>query len=345
MKAAILGVTGYTGLTLLRLLSAHKNIDTIIPVSSTLAGSDILDIDRGLDKSIQEKTAPTKARLVTAEEAEKLKPDVVFSALPHLTSAKFCKPFFGKSVIIDLSADFRIKNPGEFETAYGSAIPEPDLINKAVYGLSEIYRNEIEKSDLIANPGCYPTASLLPLIPLAKNGLIKKNIIINALTGISGAGKKPKAESLFCRRSENASAYLPGKTHRHYAEIRQELLGSEMDFNLLFTPHLIPVKRGMFVTITTELSSRVSNEKILDSYMNTYKNSEFIRLTPGTIPETVNVRGTNRCDIGWHIEENNLIIFSAIDNLIKGASGQAVQNMNIRFGFKETSGLTSHGEL
>jgi len=378
MKAAILGTTGYTGMILLRLLSEHPDIDTILPVSSSRAGTPVLQIDHGLHPKVVDKCTGNDGKLLSISEAVAEKPDVVFAALPHLKSAEICAPFFGNSVIIDLSADFRIKDRVIFEKAYGQEPPRPDLQSKAVYGLCEIYETEIKSADLIANPGCYPTCTLLPLIPLIEGDLIRGKIIANALSGISGAGRKAKENLIFCERTENTNAYAPGKCHRHSKEIQQEVESAAARFGMVkvgttekvmtdashysksastgaariqsspdvyFTPHLVPLKRGMAVTTAVSLSPGKVESDIADALIEIYGNEPFINLTENTIPESVQVWGSNRCDIGWHVEGDTLFLFSVIDNLMKGASGQAVQNMNIRFGLEETQGLPMHGEL
>ena len=351
MKATVLGSTGYTGMVLLRLLAGHPEVDAIIPVSSSRAGNHLLDFDAGLGKGpsrytgILEKTAETNGKMVTVEEAEKHSSDVVFSALPHLASAEVCRPFFGKSVVIDLSADFRITDSGTFEKAYGTVPPRPDLLKDRVYGLCEWYKEEIKRGDIIANPGCYPTAALLPLLPLAEKGLISGTLITNALSGISGAGKKTKPNLIFCERTENTCAYAPGKTHRHTLEILQEIEAKNSSLDLFFTPHLVPLKRGMAVTTVGELKPGTTPEDVEKCMDTAYAETPFVDIRKNRIPETRDVWGSNRCDIGWHIEENRIFLFSVIDNLMKGASGQAVQNMNIRLGFDETAGLPLHGKV
>jgi N-acetyl-gamma-glutamyl-phosphate reductase len=225
MKAAVLGATGYTGLILLRLLSNHPEVREILAVSSSQPGEPVRSIDPGLSPAVEEKMRPSGARLCAIAEAVRAAGagglDVVFSALPHLTSAEVCAPFFGACVLVDLSADFRLRDPAVFEKAYSAALPRPDLLPGAVYGLAEWNTERIKKSDIIANPGCYPTATLLPLLPLAREGLIAGTVIVNAISGISGAGRKEKADLLYCERTENANAYAPGAAHRHAPEIAQ----------------------------------------------------------------------------------------------------------------------------
>ncbi len=345
IKAAVLGTTGYTGLLLVRLLSSHPEISEILPASSSSAGEKLTSLDPGIGNIIEEKLCFSKGRLFTIPEVLKQKPDVVFAALPHLESAGLCSPFFGKAVVIDLSADFRLKDREVFKLAYGTAPPREDLLPSAVYGLSEWYREEIKENDLIANPGCYPTAALLPLLPLLDSGIILGDVIINAISGISGAGRKAKLGYHFCERTENVSAYAPGKTHRHSWEIEAELRKCSSNAAVLFTPHLAPLKRGIAVTTAAELKHASGSDEIEAAYRDVYGKSPFISLKVESIPQTGDVWGSNRCDIGWHIDKNKLLLFSVIDNLMKGASGQAVQNMNIRFGLDESSGLSCHGAV
>ncbi|HUX21257.1 MAG TPA: N-acetyl-gamma-glutamyl-phosphate reductase, partial [Spirochaetia bacterium] len=333
MKAAILGTTGYTGLILLRLLAEHEDVDEVLPVSSSQNGELLESVDPGIGTSLRAKTQGFGGRLLTVEEMREMKPDVVFSALPHMTSAEVCGPFFGSSVVIDLSADFRIKNHALFQEAYKQPPPRADLLEHATYGLTEIYRKQIAGSDLIANPGCYPTASLLPLFPLARAGLIHGKIFINAMSGISGAGRKAQTNYLFCERDDNAGVYNPGKSHRHAAEMTEQISTAASNLNLYFTPHLVPMSRGEAATTTVELTREVDDAEIAALYETAYSDSPFVRITPGRLPQTKDVLGSNRCDISWHREDGVLFLFSVIDNLVKGASGQAVQNMNVRFGF------------
>jgi len=345
MKAAVLGATGYTGQILLRQLSVHPDVESIIAVSSSIAGTKVTEMDPGLHPSIEDKMIESGGMYVSIDKAAELKPDVVFSALPHLASAQVCDPFYDNSVVIDLSADFRMEDADLFLKAYGEKPPRIERLPSAVYGLSEIYRSEIRNTDLIANPGCYPTASLLPLIPLVQNNIVDSQIFISALSGISGAGKKAKTANLLVERSENICAYSPGTKHRHSWEISKELKKKNEGMSLQFVPHLVPMKRGMAITTSCTLKEEITPDAIQNLYSSFYSDSPFVKTVFPSIPETKQVWGSNRCDISWHIEDRQLILFSVIDNLIKGASGQAIQNMNIRFGFDETAGLRLHGEI
>lgn len=337
MKAAVLGATGYTGMLLLRILSSHEKIESIAAVSTSAIGKEIETGDPGLYGNID-------GKYIGIEDLKDFGPDVIFSALPHLASLPFYKNFIGKAVIIDLSADLRYENRDDFEKAYGTTHAAPEFIGQAVFGLSEWHHEAIKKSDLIANPGCYPTCTLLPLLPLLKEGYIGGQMTANALSGISGAGKKASINNLFVERSENCNPYNPGKKHRHQNEIQKELDYTGMESDILFTPHLVPMRRGMVVTTTAPLL-KGSDSDIESLYAKYYGDSPFVKVSADTLPESSHLWGSNRCDISWQICDDRILLFSALDNLLKGASGQAVQNMNIRFGFKETTGLRTWGDL
>ena len=339
MKTAVLGATGYTGALLIRMLVSHSAVEAIIPVSSSRPGELLGIVDPGFAAKTAGKMEMTGERLVSLDQAAAMKPDVVFAALPHLKSAALCEPFFGKSVVIDLSADFRLKDVPLFEKVYGGPPPREDLLRQSVYGLCEWYRDRIPGYDIIANPGCYPTASLLPLFPLVSKNLLGGLIVVNALSGISGAGKKLHENYLYSERTENSGAYLPGSSHRHWAEIQAELQALDGGTRISFTPHLIPMKRGIEVTTAAQLKKDLSHSDVAAIFQEVYAESPFIRMPSERIPQTADVWGSNRCDIAWRIEQDHVLLFSVIDNLIKGASGQAVQNMNIRFGLEETEGL------
>ena len=347
MKAAVLGATGYTGQVLLRILSDHPEVSTILASSSSQAGTKVRDVDPGLPLSIEEKI-PGGLLVPPGDVINGKGIDVVFSALPHLKSAEICAPLLGKAVVVDLSADFRLRDPAVFQKAYGVPVPRPDLLPQAVYGLAEWHTDAIRKAQIIANPGCYPTCTLLPLLPLARAGLIKGTAVVNAISGISGAGRKEKAEYLYVERSENVNPYNPGTSHRHAPEIAQDLQAADGNLSLLFTPHLAPLRRGMEVTTVVELAREPPESgagSISHLYAQAYAGRPFVSACAGRLPQTAQVWGSNRCDIGWRIEGRHLMLFSVIDNLVKGASGQAVQNMNLRFGIPETAGLRTGGEF
>src|SRR5271157_3025684 len=282
MKTAVLGATGYTGQILLRILAEHAEVDRIIAASSSQAGVKVRAADPGLPPDIEEKIPG--GLLVSPEEVLRAAAgrggiDVVFSALPHLKSAEICSPLFGTTVVIDLSADFRLRDPAVFQKAYRAPVPKPDLLSTAVYGLTEWHTDAIRKADIIANPGCYPTATLLPLLPLAREGLLKGAVIVNAISGISGAGRKERVDLLYVERSENVNAYSPGTEHRHAPEISQELLAADASLSLLFTPHMAPLRRGMAVTTVVELARQPADSgpgSIAETYLRAYQGRPFI---------------------------------------------------------------------
>ena len=327
---------------LLRILSTHPDVERVTASARSTAGTDIREADPGLPHAAVTH-GPVDATVVSPDEALADPGDVVFSALPHGASASVCAPVLGRVPVIDLSADFRFVDAGRFEAAYGAPPPEPAHQAESVYGLSEWYRHELASAMVIANPGCYPTAALLPLLPIAAAGLVAGPVVINAISGISGAGRSAKQNLLFAERNENANAYAPGTRHRHGAEIteRLELAGANGGAMppVFFNPHLAPIKQGMAVTTVVPVSQPAT---AVDALRARYADEPFVELTGGTPPETRHVRGSNRIRIGWAQEDGHLILMSVIDNLWKGASGQAVQNMNIRFGLPETAGL-HHG--
>ncbi len=342
MKAAVVGATGYTGMLLLRLLENHPEVRQIYAVSGSKPGGSIEAEDPGLG-ALSSKYSETGGKFLSVDEAVALKPDVVFAALPHLASATVCGPFFGKTVVIDLSADFRIKDRAVFAQAYGQEPPRPDLLDSAVYGLAEWHTEAVKKADLIANPGCYTTCSLLPLLPLYQAGLVENRAIINALSGISGAGKKVEATYLYTERTESLQLYSPGRKHRHTQEIESELRLVSSSPAVLFNPHLVPLKRGMEATIVVDLKPGKSLADAEAAWNKAYAGRPFTRYTGAKLPASSDVWGSNRCDWSALQEGGSLIVSSVLDNLVKGASGQAVQNMNLRFGFAETAGLSVVG--
>jgi N-acetyl-gamma-glutamyl-phosphate reductase len=269
---------------------------------------------------------------------------VVFLALPHGVAAEYAVPLLAAGrIVIDLSADFRLKSAAVYKEFYTHDHPAPDLLKKSVYGLPEIYRAQIKKSLLIASPGCYPTSILLPLIPLLKAGLVKPTgIIADSLSGVSGAGRKAEVDYLFCECNESVRPYGVPK-HRHLSEIEEQLsLAAKSPVVIQFTPHLIPVNRGILTTLYLEPAEKLTEEKISACYQKFYGDETFVRLLEGkSLPDTKNVQGTNVIEIAWRLDSrtNRLIVMSAEDNLVKGASGQAVQSLNILCGFPETAGL------
>ena len=343
MKVGVIGASGYTGMLLLRLLQNHPRVEQIFPVSSSKPGVKLGQEDPGLGSYLP-KFETSQGCFMTLEEATSHKPDVVFAALPHLASASVCEPFFGNTVVIDLSADFRIKDRAVFQRAYGQQPPRPDLLDQAVYGLAEWHTGAIKKADIIANPGCYTTCSLLPLLPLYAAGLIEPRAVINAASGISGAGKKADLKYLLTERAESMQGYSLGTRHRHSQEIEDQLKANDSQARILFNPHLVPMKRGIASTILVDLKPGKTLADAEAAWNKAYSGRPFVQYTSSRIPATGDVWGSNRCDFGAQLADperdpSALLISSVLDNLVKGASGQAVQNMNLRFGFPETEGL------
>ena len=340
MRVIVLGSSGYTGEVLLRLLLHHPEVSALIAVSTSQCGKKIYLPREAEDAS--EKCAESEGRYQPLENLDRWNADILFSALPHLHSADAWKDMASSMVIVDLAADMRLRDRALFHQFYGVDPPGMELSNQRVYGLCEIYKDAIRTSDLIANPGCFPTAALIPLIPLAHEGVIRGDIIMNAITGASGAGKNAHSRFLFAERNENCGAYMAGRSHRHVAELIENL----PNHDILFTPHLAPLARGIVMTIVTHLRSGATEKDLYYSYHHYYQGCPFARYRPGYLPQSADVRGSNRCDFSWQInDDGTLLIFSAIDNLLKGAAGQAIQNMNIRFGLDETAGLPAHSEL
>jgi N-acetyl-gamma-glutamyl-phosphate reductase len=340
IKVAICGGSGYTGIELLRILSGHPQAIIAAVTSERSAGKSVSSVFPHL----------RKYRNLTYEPLDKTgllkKADLFFLALPHGASQEAVNFFFanGKRVI-DLSADYRLSDPMVYQEWYGLPHKYPATLKKAVFGLPEIYRNSIRKAKLIANPGCYPTSAILGLLPAIKGKLIDvSSLIIDSKSGTTGAGRKADLTVSFCEVNEGFKAYGIG-THRHTPEIEQELSSaSGRDIKVNFTPHLLPVDRGILTTIYAKLSKKTDTTAVLNIYKKMYKDEPFVSvLDEGVLPNIKNVRGTNFCHIGLKVvsRTNTLIIVSTIDNLVKGASGQAVHNMNIMMGFDEAAGLES----
>ena len=338
LKIAIVGASGYTGLELIRLLHCHPEVAVTCLTSEQSAGkriSDVFPTLRGRCDLVLENLEPVRV----AEKA-----DIIFTALPHKAAMEVVPTFLklGKKVI-DLSADYRLSDPAVYGEWYEPHL-NPANLKKAVYGLPELRRNKIKSAKLVANPGCYPTSIILGLAPLLKKGLIDlSSIIADSTSGVTGAGRAAKVDSLYCEVNEGYKAYGVGGVHRHTPEIEQELsLLAGEQLKITFTPHLAPMDRGILSTIYATPTKPLSTETIVQLYQDFYAGEPFVRvLLQGTLPSTAFVRGSNFCDIAPLVDlrTGRIIIVSAIDNLVKGASGQAVQNMNLACGFPETMGL------
>ncbi|CAN2045558.1 N-acetyl-gamma-glutamyl-phosphate reductase [Candidatus Magnetomoraceae bacterium gMMP-13] len=337
IKAVVVGATGYAGAELVRILSDHKYVEITAITSRQYAGVPFSDVYPAMSGLVDLNCVEFQADVLAK------KADVFFLALPHKLPMKIVPELidYGKKVI-DLSADFRFQSVSAYEYAY-QAHESKDLLKTAVYGLCEIYFDEIEDASLIGNPGCYPTSILLPLIPLVKENLINPNTIIaDSKSGTSGAGRSLSLPTHFCEVNEGFKAYKIAD-HRHCPEMEEILsLESKQDVKITFVPHLVPITRGMLSTIYVNLNQGINAAKIRDCLVSFYKNKPYVRILPeNQFPNVMYVRGTNYCDIGIKADERNnrVILVSAIDNLVKGAAGQAVQNMNIMSEFPETAGL------
>lgn len=337
IKASIIGGTGYAGQELLRILYRHPNVDIISVGSRSFVGQPLKDIYRNYE-NITESICETSNLETLAE-----KSDVIFMALPHgIASKQITEAILSKTKIIDLGADYRLKDVNIYEDWYNVTHGSKALLSEAVYGLCELHRDDIKTARLLSNPGCYTTCSILSLAPLLKNNLVDpQSIIIDAKSGVTGAGRSSDTAFSYCEVNESIKAYKVG-THRHTPEIEQELgLLSGTELKLLFTPHLTPMNRGILALCYANLIEHITEEDLRRIYRDFFKDEYFVRLTEEKLPETKWVKGSNYCDIGVKIDArtNRVIVVGAIDNLMKGAAGQAVQNMNLMFGFDEKTGI------
>ncbi len=338
VRAGIIGANGYAGAEVARLLMGHKDVEVRYVMSRSFAGQQYEGVF-GNFKDISGKELCDIKLSDMAEDA-----DVIFTATPQgYLQGELVPSILDKCRIIDLSADYRIKDVCVYEEWYKIEHHSKELIEEAVYGLTEINRDKIAGCRLLANPGCYTTCSILTAYPLMKEHMIEKDsLIINALSGVSGAGRGAKIQNLFCEVNENAKAYSVA-LHRHTPEIEEQLSYAYGDkVTLQFTPHLVPMNRGILVTETAKLSKDVSYQNVRDVYDKYYKDERFIRvLDENVCPETRFVEGSNYVDIGFKIDRRtgNIIMMGALDNLMKGAASQAVQNFNVMFGFEEKEGI------
>ncbi len=340
IKAGIIGATGYAGQELIRLLYNHKSVELIYLSSHSYEGMKLSEVYPNFTGIIDTKLVNMNADQMSDD------CDVIFFALPHgLAAGQISEGLLKKVKIIDLGADFRLKDKEIYENWYKVKHPTPFFLEESVYGLCELNREKIKNARIVANPGCYTTCSITSLAPLVEKKIIDlSSIIIDAKSGVSGAGRSLSLPTHFTESNESFKAYGIG-THRHTPEIEQELsVIAGKDIILSFTPHLIPMNRGILTTVYASLTKDISSNEIVDLYKNFYKDEKFIRIYPdGSLPETRFVRNSNFVDIGIKTDPrtNRVIIVGVIDNLIKGAAGQAVQNMNIMFGINEDSGLNA----
>jgi N-acetyl-gamma-glutamyl-phosphate reductase len=337
IKAGIVGGTGYTGVELLRILALHSEVE----ITAVTSRSDVgIRVD-ALYPNLRGYLADLKFCLPTIEALSNC--DVVFFATPNGTAMLMAKELLNLGIkVIDLSADFRLKDVAEWEKWYGMTHASSDLIENAIYGLPEIHRKKLKTANLIACAGCYPTAVQLGFLPLLEKGCVDLNLIADVKSGVSGAGRKAEIATLMSETGESFKAYAVSG-HRHLPEITQGLTTvTNQKVNLTFVPHLTPMIRGIHATLYANLTTDISTEALQNLYENRYANEEFVDVLPfGSHPDTRNVRGSNRCQIALHLPQGGktVVILSVIDNLVKGAAGQAVQSMNLCFGLAESHGL------
>jgi len=341
LSVGILGATGLTGVELVRLLQRHPGVEIAWLSSESQAGTSYAKVYPGVGARL----SPSVATLITMDEAGRTAPDAVFSCLPHAASAEAIEPFLknGKTKVIDLSADYRLANIAVYNETYAHAHPHPERVQNAVYGLTEVHRDAVAKANLVANPGCYPTSILLPLIPLLKAGIVSPaGLIADSKSGVSGAGKKATEGTHFFFVNENFSAYKVAGTHRHLPEIAEQLgLAAGGAVAPVFTPHLVPMERGILSSIYADLAPGKTEADAFAAWEKAYAGSPFARPVKD-LPATADVTRTNECRFAVRriAGTDKLLIISVIDNMVKGASGQALQNFNVMFGLDETMGLS-----
>ncbi len=338
IKVGIIGATGYAGGELVRILMGHKEAEIVWYGSRSYIDQKYADVYRNMFQIVDAKCMDDNIEALADQV------DVIFTATPQgFLASVINENILGKTKIIDLSADFRIKDVKVYEKWYGIEHKSPQFIEEAVYGLCEVNRDKVKGARLIANPGCYTTCSILTAYPLAKEGIIDmRTLIVDAKSGTSGAGRGAKVPNLFCEVNENMKAYGVA-SHRHTPEIEEQLgYASGENVTISFTPHLVPMNRGILATEYATLKKNVTGEEVKAIYDKYYADEKFVRvLGEGVCPETKWVEGSNYVDIGFKLDPrtNRIVMMGAIDNLVKGAAGQAVQNMNLLFGLPESEGL------
>lgn len=334
IKAGIAGIGGYTGGVLYSLLLNHPSVEiSWISSEPSHTGKKLKEIFPHLSSEGERKILPL-------EEALEIPTDAVFTALPHSIPMKYAEKILTNTKkLIDLSADFRFENPEVYERWYRVTHSCPNLLKKSAYGLPEVFREKIKNADIVGNPGCYPTAGIIGIYPLLKEKIVEFPVIIDAKSGVSGAGRAPSLATTYCEVNEGVRAYSVF-SHRHTPEIEEIAKREDRDAEVIFTPHLIPVSRGIEETIYIRLKEEMSEEKLVELFKNYYRNEPFVRIFESdSPPSTKYVCGTNLCILWIKSRGRMAIIVSCIDNLVKGASGQAVQNFNILFGFPEDTAL------
>lgn len=343
IKAGIIGASGYTGAELMRLAGMHPEITIEYVTANQYQGAKVKELYPHL-------TGISDATYEAYDlKAASSKADIFFLTLPHGKAMEVAPELLDAGYkVVDLSGDFRLSDAAIYETWYKTKHTNPELINNAVYGLPELYEDKIKSASFVSNPGCYPTGAILALAPALSGGLVEKEgIVVNSLSGVSGAGRDPKPGTHFCKVDESLTAYKVGGVHQHIPEIEQYL--SDMaggKITLSFTPHLMPVNRGILTTAYADVAGSINLDELIDHYETFYENKPFVHMLPkGQYPETKSVLGSNYCQIGLALDERTgkVIIISAIDNLVKGASGQAIQNLNIMLGLPQDMGLRHAG--
>ena len=339
IKVGIIGATGYAGSELVRILLGHKEVEIKWYGSRSYIDKKYADVYQNMFRIVEDICKDDNIEALAKEV------DVIFTATPQgFLASILTEEILSQVKIIDLSADYRIKDVAVYEKWYGIEHKSPQFIEEAVYGLCEVNREDVKKARLVANPGCYTTCSILTVYPLAKENLIDMNsLIIDAKSGTSGAGRGAKVDNLYCEVNENIKAYGVA-SHRHTPEIEEQLgYASGENVVLNFTPHLVPMNRGILATAYATVKEGVTEQDIRAAYEKYYANETFVRvLNAGVCPQTKWVEGSNYVDVNFVFDKrtNRVIMMGAIDNLVKGAAGQAVQNMNLMFGFPETEGLS-----
>lgn len=334
VPVGVIGATGYTGLELVRLLKHHPRVRVAWITSESSPGKALSEVA----------PVPYDDVLLSWEDVQLSGDEIVFSCLPHGASMEAVqKAYEAGCRVVDLSADFRLPDPATYAQWYGTEHRAPQLLSAAVYGLTELFRERIRETRLVANPGCYPTSVILALYPLARAGLLPEHVIVDSKSGVSGAGRKPKLTTHFVEANENVSPYSIGYAHRHIPEMEHVLkqVGPNEWVRVTFAPHLLPVNRGILSTIYLTLPEDVTPQALHALYCQTYRHEPFVRVLPlGQAATLRHTQHTNLCVLGLtHVLGREWIVTSSIDNLLKGASGQAVQNMNVMCGWEETLGL------
>ncbi|MFH1737246.1 MAG: N-acetyl-gamma-glutamyl-phosphate reductase [Actinomycetota bacterium] len=342
IKAAVIGASGYTGAELIRLISGHPQAEVSMATSRTYAGQKVSDLYPELFGIID-------LKYTEYSRSNAAKADIVFVALPHGEAMTVVAELFGEGPrIIDISGDLRLADAVEYEKWYGQKHVKPELLNEAVYGLPELYAKQIAGAAVVSNPGCYPTSVLLALAPALKATMIKPDsIVISSLSGISGAGRQANETTHFSARSDSVTAYKAGGVHQHIPEMERYLSeAAASPVKVSFTPHLGPFSRGIYSTVYADIDKTVEDSEVRETFVTFYKTAPFVKIMPvGEMPEMKAVLGSNYCHLGVAVDTrtSRLTVCSAIDNLVKGAAGQAIQNMNIMLGLPEETGLQAIG--